>query len=807
MTDIVFKGVTIEPFGSYLKALGMFKIIAEQYDPNTRSRWTPDGLFCLKCKGEADDIVDFFMNIYSPSPIANPWSGGSGFYPGDNRSFLEIITASNDSRLQDYRLTIQAIEKVMSRGDKPANEEVVKEERDLFSREVGCPPELATNDVISAKLKELGIKTDLAKRLEDAMVLVNIWDGLQKDGFLSDMKGLTLEETISYIDRLDKKDRDKKKRLKELVKEMKKRTKKENRKFRDENKSEIVKMVRSVVPDRALDWIDAATRIDDNDEFRPFPILLTGGNEGNMDYGRVFMGNVICALLDDMETSKKWLRGALFNEEVSNLPKSPVGYIDPGRAGGYNQGQGIESKDFPTNPWDFILAMEGCTLWAGNIVRRGENSISSASSPFTVKNVAVGYTSASEADERNAKSEIWAPIWTKDVGLPEFRFFMSEGRADVGNKRASTAIEFAEAVGTLGTDRGVVGYCRYGIMLRRGKSYASVPLGRYAFGLRKEAEIIMQVNPILERVGRWLSDFDDSPKELKSSIRRVEQSMMEALNFGGPVKTIGLLMSLGQLEMEMTKRKSDDRPFIDKALGGEWLIYANDGSIEFRIASALASIGPTESVYPISGNLGLYFDWKNKKWSNEQLSWNGRDLYSKMANTVIRRVMDAEKAGISLNPFQSKLRVTPNDIDVFIKGNVDKEKIERLLHGMCLLRWGDIDRGLLQEVQSDFNNKVGPMRIDRTWAILKMTFLSDPIVADSGEEIELKADAKVVPLLLAGRGEEAIKTVSRQLYLAGFNKVNVAPIKGTELSLAASLLIPVESKFYKDRRIKTILWS
>ena len=77
--SIPFPGCTPEPLMSYLKALGVFRILAEQHDNSISGNWS-SGRFVLSGK-EIDPrtIVSFFVNEYRPTPIVVPWSGNDFF--------------------------------------------------------------------------------------------------------------------------------------------------------------------------------------------------------------------------------------------------------------------------------------------------------------------------------------------------------------------------------------------------------------------------------------------------------------------------------------------------------------------------------------------------------------------------------------------------------------------------------------------------------------------------------------------------------------------------------------------------------
>ncbi len=86
---IELRGCTPEPLGNYLKGLGIFRLIAEQADPQARA-WWKDGVLQLYTKWSPDEVVSFFLHgfgdvtskkdrIYSPTPIFAPWGGRSAF--------------------------------------------------------------------------------------------------------------------------------------------------------------------------------------------------------------------------------------------------------------------------------------------------------------------------------------------------------------------------------------------------------------------------------------------------------------------------------------------------------------------------------------------------------------------------------------------------------------------------------------------------------------------------------------------------------------------------------------------------------
>lgn len=80
MTQVItFSGCAPIPLAGYLKALGVFRLIAEQADESVRGYWQNER-FVLTTSLDRDEILELFLTLYRPTPILTPWNGGSGFY-------------------------------------------------------------------------------------------------------------------------------------------------------------------------------------------------------------------------------------------------------------------------------------------------------------------------------------------------------------------------------------------------------------------------------------------------------------------------------------------------------------------------------------------------------------------------------------------------------------------------------------------------------------------------------------------------------------------------------------------------------
>lgn len=105
--ELKLSGCTPEPLMNYLKALGVFRLVAEQADPAASLSWRR-GTAHLRTQLDRDELIEFFVERYCPTPIVAPWNGGSGFYGGGSEP-LNAIADSKVVRLQLYRDTIDRI--------------------------------------------------------------------------------------------------------------------------------------------------------------------------------------------------------------------------------------------------------------------------------------------------------------------------------------------------------------------------------------------------------------------------------------------------------------------------------------------------------------------------------------------------------------------------------------------------------------------------------------------------------------------------------------------------------------------------
>ena len=109
---ISLSNCSTEPFGSALKALGSFRLIGEQKDSNIRSYWK-NGTFMIETSLSQEEIMKFFMEEYSPTPILAPWLNQSGFWAGFESPEMKSIMKSDEKRFEPYKKSVEKIRSII----------------------------------------------------------------------------------------------------------------------------------------------------------------------------------------------------------------------------------------------------------------------------------------------------------------------------------------------------------------------------------------------------------------------------------------------------------------------------------------------------------------------------------------------------------------------------------------------------------------------------------------------------------------------------------------------------------------------
>ena len=675
---LLLAGCTPEPLMSYLKALGILRLV-----PGASCAWEPEG-FVLRSSFGQEGLMRFFLQQYAPTPILAPWNGGSGFY-GSGSEPLEIVAASTAATLHDYRSAITAIRRFVPPGES---------------------------------------------------------------------------------------------------------------KPKDEEKEAVLIRCRAELPDRIVPWLDTCFVLGEKGP-RYFPLLGTGGNDGRLDFTNNFMQRLREILpFDEGEeppaASAGWLEASLFRTGMTQLGKSAIGQFHPGGIGGANATQGCEGNS-RVNPWDYVLMIEGALLLAGSVARRlGTDARDRAAFPFSVNASAVGYGSAAGVEETTdgSRAELWLPLWSQPANCAEIAQLFAEGRAQFGRRQAHTGVEFALAVAGLGVSRGIEAFVRYGFLKRNGLAFLAAPLGRFAVTPHPEINLLDdgELQTWLDRLRSACRDKSKTPARYLAALRQIDRAIFACATraqtdqVGESRALLEVLRALGRAERVLANgrvfRKENRIPPL-QGLNPQWLEYCDDGSTEFRLAAALASIQSTKEVGALRAHLEPVA-WKGRYvWDDGSTSavCGQGDLTTNLAAIFRRRLMECERSEQKGLALQAKQSAFLPDIAAFLDHATDDERLTELLWGLQTLNWSEPvpmrfttsetthlpwEFSLLRLVVHPVKLRVAIRNEEASWQTAH---------AEEGAAIEIRADAAPFHALYARDPEavmQAVDSAMRRLKASGF---------------------------------------
>jgi len=368
---LTLAGCAPVPLAHYLKALGILRLVSEQKDPKATGRWHRDQ-FVLTSKLDRETLLKFFLEEYQPTPVLAPWNGGSGFYRSDKRSAIDAIHSSNAERVNRFRSAIAkargALASQISKGRRTVryrsqvHQVMRKAARQTFEalgkavmKGIATPKQSkkadSLSDLISVVVSDEAVVTLMKAKSPTSKLLA---DGWRSASYKTKKRLISLiRSSQAFIETC--RDAREKALGKLLDAEL------------SDTKPTLLADCRNVLPESAIEWLDAAYVLTEGGPKYP-PLLGTGGNDGRLEFTNNFMQR-ITEVMDvstgkPLEHSLQRLGVAVFADTVASpLAKAPVGQFLPGTAGGANATSGFDAAS-AVNPWDFILMIEGALLFA-----------------------------------------------------------------------------------------------------------------------------------------------------------------------------------------------------------------------------------------------------------------------------------------------------------------------------------------------------------------------------------------------------------------------------------------------------------
>jgi CRISPR-associated protein Csx17 len=156
--------------------------------------------------------------------------------------------------------------------------------------------------------------------------------------------------------------------------------------------------------------------------------------------------------------------------------------------------------------------------------------------------------------------------------------------------------------------------------------------------------------------------------------------------------------------------------------------------------------------------------------------------------------MDAERFSVEGSSFDAGLTLCPEDVAVFLDGDIDEALLENLTFGFLCIEWRRAaSREDIVRIRSRWSRPLSDRPVSRPWALLKLLFSASTLSTPTGEQLSLRSEPAIVPLLCAGRVGEACRIAQRRLFVSGLNPLRVGfPDSSDGTRIAAALLFPVQ---------------
>ena len=354
---------------------------------------------------------------------------------------------------------------------------------------------------------------------------------------------------------------------------------------------------------------------------------------------------------------------------------------------------------------------------------------------------------------------------------------------------------------------GLTSFNGFGFLERYGRTYLAAPLGRFRVrrdqGAARRANVLFDLNGWMDSMRRNLSN---SPAGLDAALGGIEGAIFEFCQEGREEALQKVLVAVGEAERWLSKsglRKDNEkgkgvRPL--NMLSRGWLKHANDGSREFRLARALASILPAtadgkERVAPIRENLEPVKVAGRTAWHESSVShvWAAGAPLANMRAVLERRCLEGRMQGLKESenpPLHSEYAASPGDIAAFLDGEVDVQRMVDLALPLSFLSY----RPPKQDSRSPGK---APLRMSAVYAAMKLTLLPGEFKWPKyGIKVKIRMEPQMLAMLRAGRVGDAYEVARRRLWASGLRPLldvpGIADRSDYVQRLAAALLFPID---------------
>lgn len=639
INKIILSGCSPTPLSSYLKALGVLRLIASSEsnvtgtaaDLEARCFWKNER-FHLCTRLNQEELMRFFLQDYAPSPLIGAWNGRAGFLEDEDSkrkgpTIIRGYEQSSAERFANLKKTIALLRK------EPllALYRKLRDEAKILKKEGQNEEDLEKKKVLKKE----------AAQVEKRAAQV-------KKSLLPSLRGKTDSGHLSLIDAA-------------VV-------------LGEENR--MAPLLGSGFNDGSRDFgVNFLEKI---------------SNLFHFEDGK------------PTELSAPGLEISLFNLPGIIEKADTMGHFSPGQ-GGANATTGYEGKNPLNSWDVIFFLEGSLLWSGALTCRWGTQSTERAAFPFTFEPNLAGSGSLSNEDPNSPRGELWAPFWSKPCSLIEIESLFAEGRITLGSKIARTGLDAARSISRLGISRGIAAFERYSMIQPDSKMpYQATPLGRFKTPKNSRNDLISDLDAggWLNRICQ-LARGKGAPGSARSTVKQLEDALfsMSSESPVNPRSVQGVLGTLGDLVTWLrNSRDGVEKITPPPRLSYKWVRKADDQTPEYRVAAALASLGhpniqdPSDADFaakpqkPIA--LAAHFapiiaetvHKRIRRWdipNQTRIVWGSGSLESNLIEILHRRLLDG-----SPTPLEAAAPAQLADISAFLEGNFDQRRCKRMLAGL-----------------------------------------------------------------------------------------------------------------------------
>jgi CRISPR-associated protein Csx17 len=340
--------------------------------------------------------------------------------------------------------------------------------------------------------------------------------------------------------------------------------------------------------------------------------------------------------------------------------------------------------------------------------------------------------------------------------------------------------------------------------MRSGKAYLATPLARIAVRRNPQADLIdeLEQSNWLGNVQRYGRDAR-APNAFRAAAARLEAELFALTQRADRVTLQRVLRELGAIEsLCATSPKAREAIPPVPALSLRWVADADDGSAEFRIATALAGLTVRGQLdgKPVALTLHPHLvpvSLDGTSWDehSRRVCWGPGALTRNLAAVLRRRRLSASALGNDADLLASRTGATLGDVLRFLDGATDDERIAELLTGLACVDLSGLD----------FVRDEATIGLPTGYVVLKPLFTPESRLHDLGwlpADRSLRLPAEIPARLGSGDVQTALQLGWRRLRALSLELPGKVPPRSIGVDgprMLAALMIPLT--FVSTRRL------